>query len=154
MKINSWIRMSFYTVYSSSGSITVSCLNVSTSACESWTTSFPLMVGLGNIKTNGSSAVNSPPKAPRKSLTFTAYDTIIPNASRWSGEASLCEMREFNIQVRKSLIWFKIRKAWSRVLLLKSRRMNSFVLNKYKHQNYIKKVLTLHITRFNTRPHT
>lgn len=47
------------------------------------------MVGLGNIKINGSSAVNSPPKAPRKSLTFTAYDTIIPNASRWSGEASL-----------------------------------------------------------------
>lgn len=40
---------------------------------------------LGCISTNGSSADTSPPRAPRNSLTLTAYDTMIPKASRWSG---------------------------------------------------------------------
>ena len=37
----------------------------------------------------GNSACNSPPKAPRYNFTFTVYDTMIPNASRWSGFAIL-----------------------------------------------------------------
>lgn len=37
---------------------------------------------LGCIKTNGSSAANSPPNAPKYNFTLTAYDTIIPKASR------------------------------------------------------------------------
>lgn len=45
----------------------------------------------GCIKTNGSSAETSPPRAPKKSLTLTAYETIIPNASRFSGVESLHE---------------------------------------------------------------
>lgn len=43
----------------------------------------------GCIKTNGNSAETSPPRAPKKSLTLTAYETIIPNASRFSGFESL-----------------------------------------------------------------
>lgn len=47
------------------------------------------MYTFGCIKTNGNSADNSPPSAPRNSFTLIAYDTIIPNASRCSGPASL-----------------------------------------------------------------
>lgn len=43
----------------------------------------------GCIKTNGNSADNSPPSAPRNNLTLIAYETIIPNASRCSGAANL-----------------------------------------------------------------
>lgn len=47
------------------------------------------LLTLGCIKTNGSSAETSPPRAPKKSFILTAYETIIPNASRFSGVASL-----------------------------------------------------------------
>lgn len=52
----------------------------------------------GCIKTNGNSADTSPPRAPKKSLTLTAYETIIPNASRFSGFASLPKRKENRIK--------------------------------------------------------
>lgn len=47
------------------------------------------LLTFGCIKTNGSSAESSPPSAPKNNLTLIAYETIIPNASRCSGAASL-----------------------------------------------------------------
>lgn len=41
-----------------------------------------LLLTFGCISTNGNSAANSPDKAPKYNLTLTAYDTIIPKASR------------------------------------------------------------------------
>lgn len=48
-----------------------------------------IMITFGCIRTNGNSAANSPPSAPKNSFTFTAYETMIPNASRFSGYANL-----------------------------------------------------------------
>lgn len=78
-----------FAFYSASGSQTVSCRKISTSAWESAVTSFGRAPGFGCMRTNGNSAASSPPSAPRNNLTFTAYETMIPKASRWSGDASL-----------------------------------------------------------------
>lgn len=65
----------------------------------------------GCIKTNGNSAETSPPSAPKKSLTLTAYETMIPNASRFSGVARLQKKKKqksTKCSVRIQLIQFKL----------------------------------------------
>lgn len=62
----------------------------------------------GCIKTNGNSAETSPPSAPKKSLTLTAYETMIPNASRFSGVARLQKKNKNQQNVRFEFNWFNL----------------------------------------------